>query len=90
MAKAFFTSPFILLTSSWGGDGSETGGGSGGTSDFPTIVDYYEWVEMYGEDLTNDGTIDLDDYVQWWLAHDLGPEDWDILNPDLPNPYDNP
>ncbi len=82
MAKNFIKP--VILKSSWGGDGSEIGGGSAGSSTDISAVDFYEWIEMYGEDFDNDGDIDWDDYRTWWIDNELDPDIWDFLNPDHP------
>ncbi len=85
MAKKEFVNPFILL-SGWGGDGTDTGAGSGGTpgNDDITICTYNEWYEMYGDDYDLDDDIDFDDYGQWWADNGLSLDAWEELNPDVP------
>lgn len=86
MAKKQFFMPRVLL-SGWGGDGSDTGGGSGGTSPDATMCTYEEWLEMYGLDLDEDGTVDKFDYAWWWDDNGFSEEDWAIYNPDYPWPF---
>ena len=88
MAKKSFNKP--RLYDGWGGEGSETGGGSGGTSDDPTLVSFDdEWYEMYGEDYTNDGNINIDDYIAWWVncGFDQDEDLWELMNPSIPYPW---
>ena len=87
MAKRSFLKPVILMNSGWGGEGSDTGGGSGGTSDDITLVDFDEWIEMYGVDENGDGDY-LDDYIAWWAANfDKDPDLWELINPTLDYPF---
>ncbi len=93
MSKKGFVKPIILKNSGWGGDGSDTGGGSGGTSPNLTLVDYFEWLEMYGDDFDNDGDIDGQDYVKWWNDNGFDPVDedeWQLWGYDIPYPWSNP
>ena len=87
MAKKSFKMPMLILTG-WGGDGSDTGLGSGGTSDDITACTFDEWLEMYGDDYsgpddsgTADGKIGFDDYHYWWFyIAGLSQEAWDEYN----------
>ena len=84
MAKKSFKMPMLILTG-WGGDGSDTGLGSGGTSDDITGCSYAEWQEMYSDDYDLDevaGT--FDDYRTWWVENGLSVELWETLNPGVP------
>lgn len=84
MAKNKFVLPSIILTSGWGGEGDDTGHGSGGTTGGGDIMicDFDEWLEMYGDDYDGDDDIDRDDYQYWWFnIAGLSQEDWDELNP---------
>ena len=82
MAKKTFANPFILLTG-WGGDGSDTGGGSGGTSDDATYWDFYDWQETVGgSDLDGDGDVDFGDYILWWQSQGYPAELLEEINPD--------
>lgn len=86
MAKKQFLLPSIILTSGWGGDGSDTGQGSGGTTgnDDIMVCFYNEWEEMYGGDYDLDGDIDFDDYRTWWNENGLSAEAWNEYNPGVP------
>jgi len=86
MAKNFIKPIILRSGSDWGGDGSDIGGGSGGSSPDITVVSFDEWVEMYGgEDYDLDGdTDDFDDYMQWWYDNDLGEDAWNEINPGVP------
>ncbi len=84
MGKRSFIKPAILMDNGWGGDGSETGAGSAGTSDDLTFVDFTEWQEMYG----NGGTVD--EYIQWWVDNEFPTDDeelWYLLNPGIDFPW---
>lgn len=84
MAKKSFKMPMLIL-SGWGGEGSDTGLGSGGTSDDITGCSYTEWKEMYWGDYDLDeveGT--FDDYRTWWVDNGLSEELWETLNPGVP------
>ena len=83
MAKRRFVAPTVILAG-WGGEGSDTGGGSGGTSDDITAVDFSEWLEMYGDDYDLDDDIDFDDYRTWWIDSELSESAWNELNPGQP------
>ena len=87
MAKKYFMAPKVLLTAGWGGDGSDTGGGSGGTSDDTTYCTFEEWLEMYPDDYDLDDDIDFDDYSTWWADNELDLGKWRELNPGKPDPY---
>ena len=87
MAKKAFKMPMLIL-SGWGGEGGDTGLGSGGTSDDITACSFEEWLEMYIDDYSGpndngvpDGNINRDDYHYWWfeIAH-LSQEAWDAMN----------
>lgn len=87
MGRKVFIAPRVL-NSGWGGDGEETGAGSGGTSDDPTLVAFDdEWREMYGDDYDNDNDIDLDDYVIWWDDCGFDRNLWSDVNPDITYPW---
>ena len=90
MAKKSFMTPFVLL-SGWGGEGSDTGGGSGGTpgSGDLSACTYDEWWEWYVEDpetsdYNRDGDVDETDFCLWWKSVGLSKEAWDEVNPDIP------
>lgn len=83
MSKKRFILPFVILEG-WGGDGSDTGGGSGGTSPDITGCTYNEWLEMYADDYDLDDDTDFDDYKTWWFENGLSEELWNELNPGVP------
>lgn len=78
-----FVFPSVILTG-WGGEGSDTGHGSGGTTGSGDIMacTFDEWLEMYGDDYNGDGDIDREDYRKWWLDNELDEDLW--------NEYNNP
>lgn len=81
MAKKSFKLPMLILTG-WGGDGSDTGLGSGGTSDDITACTYEEWKEMYWGDYDLDGEEGtFNDYKTWWFENELSEDLWYELNP---------
>lgn len=84
MAKKFVF-PSVILTG-WGGEGSDTGHGSGGTTggDDTMVCDFDEWLEMYGDDYDLDEDIDFDDYRTWWQKNGLSADAWAEYNPDEP------
>ncbi len=87
MARKIFIVPRVL-DNGWGGEGGETGGGSGGTSEDPTLVAFdQEWYEMYGDDYDGDNDIDFDDYVKWWDNCHFDHALWSTVNPDLDYPW---
>lgn len=85
MSKIKFSAPFVLL-SGWGGDGSDTGHGSGGTTGSGDIMacDFTEWQEMYSGDYDLDDDIDFDDYRTWWQDNGLSEDAWAEYNPGEP------
>ena len=82
MAKNFIKP--VIRMSQWGGEGSEIGGGSAGTSPDITAVSFNEWLEMYGDDYNLDDSIDFDDYRTWWIENELSDEVWAAFNPNDP------
>lgn len=80
MAKQFVL-PMVILTG-WGGEGSDTGHGSGGTTGGNDIMacDFTEWLEMYGDDYDLDEDIDFDDYRTWWIDNGLDADAWSNYN----------
>ena len=82
MAKNFIKP--VIRMSSWGGEGSEIGGGSAGTSPDITAVDYEDWWEMYGGNFDGDEDVDFDDYRAWWIKNNLSAEVWAEINPNNP------
>ena len=82
MAKIFIKP--VIMKSSWGGEGSEIGGGSAGTSTDITAVTFAEWQEMYAEDYDLDDDIDFDDYRTWWSENELSVDLWNEFNPGVP------
>ena len=95
MAKRRFVMPTIILNSGWsGGDGGETGDGSGGLPG-PDDIDYTkcgyeEWLEWFPADNNLDDVIDFEDYRTWWIENELSEEDWNLLNPGTPLNPPNP
>lgn len=89
MAKKLFTMPFVILSGWSGGDGSETGGGSGGSTDDPTVLTYQEWLEVMlgGDDNDKDGDVDFGDYILWWQGEGLDAALLQEMNPGQPS-YD--
>lgn len=65
MAKKKYLTP-ILLDLDDGGDGGDTGGGSGEGPNFMTFDDWLEHYEGIDEyDYNQDGNWDYDDYEEW-------------------------
>ncbi len=82
MSKRQFIAPYILLS---GGEGSQTGTGSGQGGSDPVPVSFAAWLEsVWRADIIADGTIDEEDYATWWESNGFSQEDWNQLNPDLP------
>ena len=82
-----FVFPSVIL-SGWGGEGSDTGHGSGGTTggDDTMVCNFDEWLEMYGDDYDLDEDIDFDDYRTWWQENGLSAEAWEEINGQPLNP----
>lgn len=87
MSKKIFSTPRVLLSSGWGGDGGDTGGGSVGSSPDATLCTFQEWLEMYRVDTDGDGVFDEYDFATWWDDNGFTIEDWERYNPDIPWPF---
>lgn len=81
MSKRGFKVPRILLND-WGGDviETETGLGTAGSTPDVMLCSWFEWLEMFGEDLNGDGDFTYLDYYQWWTSHEFTEEQWILLN----------
>ena len=92
MANKNRFSPFIFLNGDLtpgggndSGDGSDhggldnPGGGSGGLAIGP--VTFSQWAANFGYDANGNGSVDFQDYGQWWADNGLSMDAWRELNP---------
>lgn len=99
MSKVFFTDPMIFRgpinpdpTDPVIGGGSAHGGQDPITNAAPCDFNY--WQDNYSADLAEPiGTIDFDDYTEWWRQHldsdGFNKAAWERFNSSVPWPFGN-
>lgn len=84
--KKIWEKPNILFGIEPGGDGEDTGGGTGQSGDLPFPCDFDYWTIMFEDDYDGNGEIDFADYRAWWDLMGFTKEEWEEWNTEPYNP----